>query len=62
MDLFTAGCVFSWGPSESSPGDPSTGCVQEHLRQVQLIDASKLPYPKHHRWLFPSGDEELFNG
>ncbi|EFN51903.1 hypothetical protein CHLNCDRAFT_139528 [Chlorella variabilis] len=55
--------IMYWGASKLDAISSSTQAfLQEHLRQVQLIDASKLPYPKHHRWLFPSGDEELFNG
>ena len=36
--------------------------LQEHIDNLELIDASQLPYPPHHRWLFPPGDEARFNG
>ena len=28
---------------------------QEHLPEVEFIDASTLPFPEHHRPLFPGG-------
>lgn len=59
-----AGQVASLASLETSchPQPPMTLALQRHIPDLQLIDASRLPYPGHHRWLFPPGREEMFNG
>lgn len=55
--------IMHWGASRLDAINNSTQAfLTRHIPDLQLIDASRLPYPGHHRWLFPPGREEMFNG
>ncbi|KAL4424089.1 hypothetical protein ABPG75_001390 [Micractinium tetrahymenae] len=55
--------IMYWGASRLDAINNSTQAfLREHISDLQLIDASRLPYPGHHRRLFPPGNDDMFNG